>query len=319
MRLLFMGTGAIGLPLLRALCERTGDEVIGVVTQPDRPSGRGGSVAAGPIKAWAESRGIPVVQPNSLRTVETRRLLRRFDSDLGIVMAYGMLLPTKVLRLPRLGCINVHASLLPRHRGASPVQAAILAGDGESGLTIIFMDEGLDTGDILLRRELPLRPEETGESLHDRLANLAPAAMGDALDQLQCGTAGRIPQDEREATLTHKLERSDGEMDWSLSAEELERRIRAFHLWPGTWTLIPGQDGLRILKVFPPVAVEPGRGGRPGRVQILGVDGLAVETGRGRLVLGEVQLEGRRRMTAAEFLRGFELAEGACLGRALQA
>ncbi|HUF61563.1 MAG TPA: methionyl-tRNA formyltransferase [Verrucomicrobiales bacterium] len=321
MRLLFMATGTIGLPLLRQLCQRPEDEVVGVVTQPDRPSGRGGSVHCGPVKAFADARGIPVVQPDSLRTVETRRLLRSFESDLGIVIAYGMLLPGKVLRLPRLGCVNVHASLLPRHRGASPVQAAILAGDAESGLTIIAMDEGLDTGDILSRRALALRLEETGESLHQRLADLAPEVVGEVLDQLRRGTARRTPQDVKEATLTHKLERADGEIDWSSSAEELERRIRAFHSWPGAWTLIPRRDGARSLKlkIFPPVGVDLEGGEEPGRAQVLDGDGLAVETALGRLVLGEVQLEGRRRMGAAEFLRGFKLASGTRFGRAVEA
>ncbi len=309
MRLIYLGTGEIGLPTLRALLDR--HEVPAVVTQPDQPAGRGLAVRAPAVKKLAEERGVPVLQPGRLRrepdAIEQMHNLR---PEALVVFAYGQILPRAVLEIPSLAPLNIHASLLPRWRGAAPIQAAIRAGDALTGHTIMFMDEGLDTGDILLQHPLEIRPAETGGSLHDRLAELAPGAILEALDLLAAGRAPRIPQDAAQATLAPKLDRAAGRLDWTLPAAELARAVRAFDPWPGTFTTAP--DG-RVIKVF--AADESAGFGSPGEVLATGSAGLTVACSSGTaLRLRELQLEGRRRLPAGEFLRGFPLAAGTRLG-----
>jgi methionyl-tRNA formyltransferase len=220
-------------------------------------------------------------------------------------MAYGQILPKSVLEIPRVACLNLHASLLPRHRGAAPIQAAIAAGDKETGITVMYMDEGLDTGDILLQSSLTIAPDETGGLLHDRLAQLAPDALLRALDQLSTGSAPRIPQDNALATYAPKLEREHGRIDWSDTAESIERRIRAFDPWPGAFGILPDAAGKpRHLKIFRATILPNEKPGEPGSIA-LPHDSAIVATGRGSLRLEQVQLEGKRRMSAAEFFRGF--------------
>jgi methionyl-tRNA formyltransferase len=311
-KILYLGSGDIGLPTLRALAAR--HEVAAVVTQPDQPAGRGLALRTSPIKSLAVELGLAVLQPARVRQPEAVAELAAFRADAIVVFAYGQILPQAVLDLPRLACLNIHASLLPRWRGAAPIQAAILAGDAVSGHTIMFMDAGLDTGDILLQRPLTLAADETGGSLHDRLAALAPECILEALDLLAAGRAPRAPQENALATPAPKLNRESGRLDWSRPAVELERRVRAFQPWPGTFTTLPaardGEPG-RVLKVFS-VGVEAGEG-LPGSV--LGADaaGLLVATADGALRLRELQQEGRKRLPAGEFLRGQPIDRGTVL------
>lgn len=302
LRVVFCGTGEIGLPALQALADVSGHHLAGVITQPDRPAGRDLRPRASAIKLAALDRGLPVFQPEKIR--RDFSLLREWAPDLMVVAAYGQILPREVLELPRLGCINLHASLLPRHRGASPIQAAILAGDPETGITVMAMDEGLDTGDILLKRSVPIGTEETAGSLHDRLAALAAPALLEALDRIANGTLRREAQETALATYAPKLEKHDGRLDWRQPAEALARRVRAMTPWPGATARLNGA----ILKIHA-TATAPFEGA-PGTVLAAGLEGLVVAAGSGSLVLRELQLEGRRRLAAADFLRGFPVAPG---------
>ena len=300
MRVLFIGTGEIGAPVLRWLAESREHQLVGIVTQPDKPVGREQRIEAPPIKAAIGANNLPVLQPKRIKNAVEE--IRALNPDLIVVMAYGQILPRDVLEIPRIACLNLHASLLPRHRGAAPIQAAIAAGDRETGISVMYMDEGLDTGDVLLQKPIEIGSNETGGSLHDRLAQIAPAALSDALPQLASGSAPRIPQDSSIATYAPKLEREDGRIDWNESAVAIERKIRAFNPWPGAFTLITDRSGKgRKLKVFSASVVPLNE--RPGKLYLVN-DDVEITTGKDGLRLGEVQLEGKRRMSAKEFIRG---------------
>jgi len=303
MRIVFIGTGEIGLPILRSLRESDEHKLVGVVTQPDKPAGREQRIAAPPIKTALAGSALPILQPDRIKSGEAVEAIRALAPDVIAVMAYGQILPRAVLDIPSVACLNLHASLLPRHRGAAPIQAAIVAGDRESGITVMYMSEGLDTGDILLQSPLEVAADETGGSLHDRLAQIAPNALREALVQLQRGDAPRILQDASLATYAPKLGREDGRIVWTESATLLERKIRAFNPWPGAFTLVRDAAGRdRKLKVFTATVVPSGQ---TASWEILRSEGTVVITaGEDALSLGEVQLEGKRRMNAAEFLRG---------------
>lgn len=303
MRIVFIGTGEIGVPVLRSLTQSEEHELVGVVTQPDKPAGRAQRIEAPPIKAALAGSALPIFQPARIKGEEAVEEIRALAPDVIVVMAYGQILPRSVLEIPRMACLNLHASLLPRHRGAAPIQAAIVAGDRESGITVMYMSEGLDTGDILLQSRLEIGAHETGGSLHDRLGQIAPDALHDALGQLQRGGAPRIPQDAARATYAPKLGRENGRIDWTESAALLERKIRAFNPWPGAFTLLRDAAGRdRKLKIFSARVVVPANMA-PG--EILQSDGaITIAAGDCALLLGEVQLEGKRRMSADEFLRG---------------
>lgn len=308
MRLVYLGSGDIGLPTLRALA--AAHEVAAVVTQPDQPAGRGNQLREPPVKTLAKELGLAVLQPERVRRPEAVQALRELAADVFVVFAYGQILPQSVLDLPRLASLNIHASLLPRWRGAAPIQAAIRAGDTTSGHTIMFMDAGLDTGDILLQREIALAPTETGGSLHDRLAELAPPCILEALTLLEAGQAPRRPQVHALSTLAPKLERADGRVDWTLPAEELGRRIRAFDPWPGSFTTLP--DG-RTMKLF---GAQPDEaGGAPGTVLGQRGDGVLIACGRGSLVVSEFQIEGKRRLRGRDLCNGGILRAELRLGR----
>ncbi len=308
MRFVYLATGDIGRPALRSLIARPGADVVAVVTQPDRPAGRGNRLRAPEIKVLAAAAGIPVLQPPKLRDPAAVAELAAFAPDVIVVMAYGQILSRAVLELPPIACLNLHASLLPRHRGAAPIQAAIAQGDAETGITVMHMAAGLDTGDILLARALPIRPDETGGSLHDRLADLAPVALAAALDQLEAGNAPRAPQDETRATYAGRLSRESGRIDWSLPAAEIERHVRAMNPWPAASAEIPLADGTRArVKVFA-AAIEAGNSGVPGTVLAATGEGVLVAAGEGAVRLTEIQGEGGRRMPAGEWLRGHALA-----------
>ena len=319
MRIVYLGSGEIGLPTLQALLAARvagKHELLAVVTQPDRPSGRGQAVRPGPIKALALAAGVPVLQPERLRRPEAVEALRALGADVFVVFAYGQILSPAVLALPAVACLNLHASLLPRHRGAAPIHAAVLAGDQESGLAVMYMAEGLDTGDVLLERRVKLHRRETAGSLHDRLAELAPDALFEALDLLAAGRAPRVPQDNALATYAPKLERQSGLIDWTAPARTIERLVCGMNPWPGAFTWLPGTDGgpPRMLKVFKAFAFSRPTRAKPGEVVKTTSFGPLVATGRGRIVLAEVQMEGKRRMRAADFLRGHPLAAGSLLG-----
>ena len=310
MRIVFIGTGEIGVPTLRALLDSE-HEIVAVVTQPDKPVGREQRIEPPPIKkaligrarppasaqATAGAPGAPIFQPAKIKDPQTIEKIRRLTPDVIVVIAYGQILPRDVLEIPRVACLNLHASLLPRWRGAAPIQAAIAAGDCETGITVMYMDEGLDTGDILLQRTVEILPNDTGGSLHDRLAQIAPETLLESLRLLAAGNALRVPQENTRATYAPKLKREHGQIDWSESAEAIERKIRAYNPWPGTFMKVGGQN----LKIFSACVVD--LNGQPGGILRSDKD-LTIAAGKGALSLAEVQLEGRRRMSAAEFLRG---------------
>jgi methionyl-tRNA formyltransferase len=299
MKLVFIATGDIALPSLRHLLEH-GPRPLALVTQPDKPVGRHQTLTPPAVKTLALAEGIPVLQP--VKIGDAAAELAALDPDLLVVMAYGQILRENILMLPRVAIINLHASLLPKYRGAACIQAAIDAGDSEAGVTSIHVVRELDAGDMILYKSIPLHADETGGTLHDRLANLAGEVLAETLEKLADGSAPRIPQDPALVSYVPKLGRDDGRLDWNLSASALERRIRAYDPWPGTFTLAGEGGKPKRLKVFPPSSVadmklEPGA--------ISGDEAkLIVGCGDGALELTCVQAEGGRRMNAADYLRG---------------
>jgi methionyl-tRNA formyltransferase len=300
-RTLFLGTGEIAVPSLAYLLDCPDVEVIGVVCQPDKPVGRKQILTPPATKVLAMERGIPVFQPDRLR--QHVGLIAGLEPELMVVMAYGQIIPQAVLDLPKLGCWNLHASLLPKHRGAAPIQAAILAGDAESGITVMAVEAGLDSGPMLHFERTPLTDEETGETLHDRLALLAPVALAKALPAILSGEPRITPQNPDEATHVGKLDRSHGVIDWTEPAAAIGRRIRAFYPWPGTSSTLP--DGT-VVKLFPPVRVEAVSSGcaMPGTLVGADAEGLRFATGDGVVVVTELQLPGSRRMSVRDHLSG---------------
>jgi methionyl-tRNA formyltransferase len=296
MRIVFIGTGEIGVPALRAL-QKSEHELVGVVTQPDKPVGREQKISPPPIKAELARSEMSIVQPAKIKDPKAIEQIRALAPDVIVVIAYGQILPRAVLEIPKIACLNLHASLLPRWRGAAPIQAAIAADDRETGITVMYVNEGLDTGDILLQRKIDIASQETGDSLHDRLAEIAPEAILESLRSLAAGNAPRIPQDQSLATYAPKLNRQAGLINWNDPAEAIERKIRAYNPWPGAFT----QFSNKKLKIFAASIVD--LRGKPG--EILRRDQKLVVAAADRaLSLTEVQLEGKRRMSAAEFLRG---------------
>jgi methionyl-tRNA formyltransferase len=299
MRIVFIGTGEIGVPTLQALL-KSEHEVVGVVSQPDKPVGRAQLVEPPPIKKAVAATKMPVLQPPRIKERQAIEEVRALRPDVIVVMAYGQILPRDVLEIPKIACLNLHASLLPRWRGAAPIQAAIAAGDRATGITVMYMDEGLDTGDILLQRTIDILSRDTGGSLHDRLAEIAPKALFESLQMLTQGAAPRIPQDNALATAAPKLSREHGRIDWSEAAAVIERKIRAFNPWPGAFMTV-STNGTRKLKIFSAEVVD--FQGRPGEI-LRNQDELVVAAGKAALSLREVQIEGKRRMSTAEFLHG---------------
>jgi len=304
MRVVFIGTGEIGVPTLGALLDSHQHIVAGAVTQPDKPAGRDQQTQPSPVKQALSGRAIPLLQPPRIKNQESIDQIKELAPDVIVVMAYGQILPPAVLELPRIACLNLHASLLPRWRGAAPIQATIAAGDRETGVTVMYMDEGLDTGDVLLQRKLEIQPNETGESLHQRISVIAPDALLESLRLLSSGKAPRTPQDRARATYAPKLNREAGRIDWTQPAEIIERRIRAYQPWPGTFTIVAaGAEKPRNLKIFQAVVIN--HSGSAGEIIYADQRGFVVAAGSGALSLQEVQLEGKRRMSAAEFLHGY--------------
>jgi methionyl-tRNA formyltransferase len=296
MRIVFIGTGEIGVPTLRAL-QKSEHQLVGIVTQPDKPVGRAQKITPPPVKAALSESQISMLQPGRIKDPQSIEEIRLLEPDIIVVMAYGQILSRAVLEIPKIACLNLHASLLPRWRGAAPIQAAIAAGDPETGITVMFMDEGLDTGEILLQRKIDISPSETGATLHDRLAQIAPEALLESLRLLAAGNAPRVPQESSLVTSAPKLNREDGRINWNETAEAIDRKIRAYNPWPGAFT----DFNNRKLKVFSTSVVD--LSGKPGTI-LRKEQELVIATADRALSLGEVQLEGKKRMSAAEFLRG---------------
>ncbi|MBQ9438874.1 MAG: methionyl-tRNA formyltransferase [Lachnospiraceae bacterium] len=298
MRVVFMGTPDFAVGSLEAVFD-AGYPIEAVVTQPDRPKGRRGEAVASPVKEFAASKGIPVFQPEKIRTPEAIGMLADYQPDVIIVAAFGQILPKEVLELPPLGCINIHASLLPKYRGASPIQGAILNGDRETGITIMQMDEGLDTGAILLQKGIPIEAGETSGTLFEKLALFSKSLILEALAGLEKGSLKPIPQEEGLATKTKIIKKSDGRIDWRKGAAELERMIRAYDPWPGAFTMFRQKQ----MKIYRAEVVELSQGA-PGEALFADKDGFAVCCGEGALKVMELQMEGKKRLPAAQFLKG---------------
>lgn len=299
MRVVYLGSGDIGVPSLRWLLEAPNVEVCSVITQPDRPSGRHLEIHYSPIKQLALSFHVPVFQPVKIRDEQAVAHIASLQPDLLVVMAYGQILLRNTLEISRLGALNLHASLLPRHRGAAPIHAALLAGDQHTGVTAMWMDEGLDTGDVLLHHRFEVAVDETAGSLHDRLAAQAPEVLSEALALIKFGQAPRQKQEEKEATYAPKLNRHSGRIDWALDAAQIARQVRAFHPWPGSSTELELADGrIVVVKIHKAQAVD----GKAMCGEIL--EGFLVGCGAGLLRVLELQVAGGKRMDAAAFLRG---------------
>lgn len=309
LRIVFAGTPEFAAEHLAALLASR-HQVVAVYTQPDRPAGRGQKLAQSPVKQLAQVHGLPVLQPHTLRDAEAQAALVALKPDLMVVVAYGLILPQAVLDIPRLGCVNSHASLLPRWRGAAPIQRAVEAGDAESGVTLMQMEAGLDTGPMLLEARTPIGPGETGGSLHDRLARLGAGLLVEGMEALAAGTLPGRPQDDALATYAHKLNKDEARLDWSRPATELERRVRAFHPWPVCHSTLAGQ----AVKIH---AACLGEGcDAPGTLLAADRDGLTVACGEGALRLTRLQLPGGKPLDFADLFnsRREQFAPGQVMG-----
>ena len=304
-RIVFFGTPSFALPPLEILIQGS-DEVVAVVTQPDREKGRGRKVIASPVKELALEKGLSILQPEKVKEVSFQEKLKGLGADLFVVAAYGQILPKTVLSLPKYGAMNIHASLLPKYRGSAPIAWAILNGEKKTGITTMLMDEGMDTGDILLQAEIPIREDETTETLHDRLAPLGAQVLLETLGKMKKGEIHPTPQDHSKATYASMLKKEDGQIDWTKGAEEIDRQVRAFHPWPGAYTEWQGQ----ILKIYKG-EVRKGRvAGKAGMALWVGTDFIEIETGKDSYLLKEVQLEGKKRMSTRDFLSGHPVQVG---------
>jgi methionyl-tRNA formyltransferase len=308
MKIVFAGTPDFSVPALQSLLDSPHD-IMAVYTRPDRPAGRGRKITASPVKQLATQNGVPVFQPDSLKSAAAQRVLAALHPDLMVVIAYGLILPPAVLAMPRLGCVNVHASLLPRWRGAAPIQRAILAGDTETGVCLMKMDAGLDTGPVLASAMCPIATDDTGSRLHDKLAQLGAQLLSDNLAALECGELESRQQDEALACYAGMLEKIEARIDWSDPAVEIMRRIRAFNAWPVAETRYAD----RQLRIWDAQVIPGEAGGLPGTVVSAGKTGIEVACGGGRLRLLEVQLPGARAVTAGEFVNAHNM-EGVRLG-----
>lgn len=311
-RVVFMGTAELACASLEALTRREGFEVVGVVTQPDKPQGRSMQPQPPPVKATATALGLPVFQPLKLRLETAVQTVAQWRPEVIVVAAYGQILPPSVLALPRFGCVNVHASLLPRYRGAAPIQWAIINGDPQTGVTIMRMDEGLDTGAILTQRAIPIGPEDNAQTLHDRLARLGAQVLVETLPEY---VAGRIqPRDQPSEGMVYarKITKEDGRLDWTMAAGQLGLRIRAFTPWPSAYTLVPALPKPYLLKIWE--VEEVAGNGPPGTILTGGEHDLIVACGTNALRVLSLQKEGKKRMSVREFLAGHELGPGQRVG-----
>ncbi|WP_224984718.1 methionyl-tRNA formyltransferase [Geomonas agri] len=308
LRIIFMGTPEFACPTLRTLIER-GENVVAVVTQPDRPKGRGQQTLPPPVKVVAEQHGIPVLQPVKVRLPESIEQIRALEPDLIVVIAFGQILPKALLDIPKHGCINVHASLLPRYRGAAPLNWCIINGEDETGVTTMMMDVGLDTGDMLLKSATPIDPDEDTQSLHDRMSLLGAELLAQTLDRLVAGELTPEKQDDSLTCYAPMMKKEDGLIDWTRSARDIKNQVRGMTPWPGAFSYLDD----KLLKVY---KVQTAAGtGTPGEVVSAGRDGIEVACGEGSLLIRELQLEGKKRMAAGDFLAGYKVPAGSLLGR----
>lgn len=315
MNIIFAGTPDFAAVHLQALLHSE-HTVIAVYTQPDRPAGRGKKLLASPVKQLARLHNIPVYQPRSLRDGATQRVLAALDADIMVVVAYGLILPQAVLDTPRLGCLNVHASLLPRWRGAAPIQRAVEAGDSESGVAIMQMEAGLDTGPVLVEHRCVIGQADTGGSLHDRLAGLGGPALLEALAQLNSGNAQPQPQDDTGASYANKISKQEAYLDWQRPAEALQRQIRAFNPFPVCWTTYLDKKAAQRLRIYSADIERSGHNKRPGTIIASDDRGILVACGGEALRLQRLQLPGKKALPAADILKGYrqQFAPGTQLG-----
>ncbi len=304
-RVVFFGTPLFSAPTLEKLFQGK-DKVVGVVTQPDREKGRGRKVVSSPVKDLALRHGVTLFQPERVREETFHESLKALQPDLFVVVAYGKILPKSMLMIPGRGAVNVHASLLPRFRGASPISWSILCGEKNTGVTTMMLDEGMDTGTILLQKEIPIGEEDNAETLGERLSVLGAELLIETVESMKAGEIVPVAQDDSKATYAPPLKKEDGKIDWTKGAEEIARRIRAFYPWPGAFTTWEGG----LVKILSGRAREGTGQGRPGRVAWVGGDFIEVETGKGFFRIEEVQPEGKRRMRARDFLSGHPVAVG---------
>lgn len=308
MRIVFMGTPEFACPTLRTLIER-GEQVVAVVTQPDRPKGRGQQTLPPPVKLLAQLHGIPVLQPVKVRHPDAIEEIRGLKPDLIVVIAFGQILPKALLEIPGKGCINVHASLLPRYRGAAPLNWCIINGERETGVTTMLMDVGLDTGDMLLKRTTPIDPDEDTLSLHDRLSRIGAELLAETIDLAAQGRLAPEKQDDALTCYAPMLKKEDGLIDWGKDAPGIKNLVRGMTPWPGAYSYLDD----KLLKVY---RVQSASGtGTPGEVLAAGRDGIEVACGEGSVIIHELQLEGKKRLPAAEFLAGCKLEPGVSLGK----
>ena len=307
-RIVFMGTPAFALPCLEAL-KKAEDEIGAVVTQPDKPAGRGRKVTPSPVKSWAIAQGLPALEPKSLKASAAQEILSQLKPELILVVAYGKFLPNEVLNLPRLGCVNLHASLLPKYRGPAPIQWALLINEKEVGVTSHFMSEAMDAGDILLQKAIAVGPNDTLVSLEKRLSRLGAELLVETVRGLKTGLLKGMPQSEEQATYAPKLKKEDGKIDWRKGALEVELKVRALNPWPGTFTQYRGKS----LKVLSARALDEALAGRPGEIVGLTQQGWEVACSQGILLVSEVQPENGKRMSAYNFALGHKVAAGMVL------
>jgi len=312
LRIVFMGTPGLARVSLDALLRESAFELVGVVTQPDRPKGRELKLQPSPVKEAAVRAGLPVLQPAKARDENFLSELGRLRPDLVAVAAYGQILPKLILELPRFGCLNVHTSMLPKYRGAAPIQWAILNGDSETGVTIMKMDVGLDTGDILTQRATPIQPADNAQTLHDRLAQMGAELLVQTIPDYVAGKIQPRPQPTDGVSHAPKLKKEDGRIDWNLPARTIWNRVRAFTPWPGAFTFLPAQPRAQLLKIWEGEVVS--ESGRPGEIMCTDKSGIVIGCCKDALRITILQREGGRRMTAAEFLAGHTLKVGELVG-----
>ncbi|HWT74700.1 MAG TPA: methionyl-tRNA formyltransferase [Mobilitalea sp.] len=315
MKVLFMGTPDFAATILAELID-TSHEIIGVVTQPDKQKGRVQEVSFSPVKELALEHGITVYQPVKVKEPEFLETVKELQPEVIVIAAFGQILPKALLDIPPRGCINVHASLLPKYRGAAPIQYSIIDGEAETGITIMYMDIGIDTGDIILQAKLPIDSKETGGSLFDKMAALGSKLLIEALLKIENGTATRIPQDNEKATYVRVIDKNMGKLNFTEPAVKLERRIRGLNPWPSAYTFLEG----KTLKLWQAeveadnITNDGNASALPGEVAEVRKESFVIKTGEGLLVIKELQLEGKKRMTADAFLRGYSIAVGTRLG-----
>jgi methionyl-tRNA formyltransferase len=301
-RILFMGTPEFAVPSLEVLVGK-GYPVVTVVTQPDGPKGRGQVPAPPPVKVSALAKGLPILQPRRVRDPEFLRIFMDIAPDMVILVAFGQILPKEIIEFPREGCINVHPSLLPRFRGAAPINWTLIRGDQKTGVTILRMDEGVDSGDMLLQEETQIGPEENAGDLHDRLAEMGARMLPGVIEAILAGTARAVPQDAAMVTAAPKLSKEDGLIAWNAGVHDIVNLVRGLSPFPGAYSFLEG----KMLKILAAEAFEGPVGGNPGRIGGPSERGLVVEAGNGQLYLREVQMEGRKKMPIHDFLRGYRL------------